>query len=519
MRRERNGSAFRQRRRSVISVLKRNILANFVGKGWVALMNLAFVPLYIKYLGIEAYGLVGFNLTLNLFLFLLDMGLSATMNREMARRSGQPEKAQEARDLVRTLEVIYWPIALVIALVIAGIAPWIAHAWIRTQHLSSATVQQAIVLMGLSTALQWPYSFYEGGLLGLERQVLVNGITAGFATLRGAGAVCVLALVAPTVQAFFVWQGLNSALMTLTVWACFHYSLPKTGRPARFDRNLLRETWQFAAGMTGISLVSLVLTQADKIVLSKLLTLEYFGYYTLASNVAGAIGYGVTPFFAALFPRFTKVVAQRDSAALGVLYHGSCQMLSIIVLPAALLVAIFSRELLLLWTRDPGVAAHTHLLVTLLVIGTACNAVMNVPYALQLAYGNTRIAFWCNVVAILLLIPLLLWLARRYGAVGGAIVWLILNSGYVLVGIPVFHRYYLRGEMWRWYCDDVGAPLLAALAIIGMSRWWIGETLPPPLLLLSLMGALLPAIGAAALAAPQIRERLLQRLVRARSLA
>jgi hypothetical protein len=52
-----------------------------------------------------------------------------------------------------------------------------------------------------------------------------------------------------------------------------------------------------------------------------------------------------------------------------------------------------------------------------------------------------------------------------------------------------------------------------------MSRWWIGETLPPPLLLLSLMGALLPAIGAAALAAPQIRERLLQRLVRARSLA
>jgi hypothetical protein len=83
----------------------------------------------------------------------------------------------------------------------------------------------------------------------------------------------------------------------------------------------------------------------------------------------------------------------------------------------------------------------------------------------------------------------------------------------------VFHRYYLRREMWRWYCDDVGAPLLAALAVVGMGRWCIGETLPPTLLVLSLAGVLLSAIGAAALASPQIRERLLQRLVRARSLA
>ena len=34
------------------------------GTGWSALMQIAFIPLYIKFMGIEAYGLVGFYITL-----------------------------------------------------------------------------------------------------------------------------------------------------------------------------------------------------------------------------------------------------------------------------------------------------------------------------------------------------------------------------------------------------------------------------------------------------------------------
>ena len=39
--------------------LKINVVANYLGQGWQGLMSLAFVPLYIKYLGIESYGLIG----------------------------------------------------------------------------------------------------------------------------------------------------------------------------------------------------------------------------------------------------------------------------------------------------------------------------------------------------------------------------------------------------------------------------------------------------------------------------
>ena len=40
-------------------MLKRNLIANYVGQGWAALIGLVFIPLYIKYLGIESYGLIG----------------------------------------------------------------------------------------------------------------------------------------------------------------------------------------------------------------------------------------------------------------------------------------------------------------------------------------------------------------------------------------------------------------------------------------------------------------------------
>jgi len=86
------------------SGFKVELLANFAGTAWSGAMQLLCIPFYIKFMGIEAYGLIGFYLMLQATLQVLDLGLSPTMSREMACYSVQPEKAAEARDLVRTLE-------------------------------------------------------------------------------------------------------------------------------------------------------------------------------------------------------------------------------------------------------------------------------------------------------------------------------------------------------------------------------------------------------------------------------
>lgn len=189
-------------------------------------MALVFIPLYIKFMGIEAYGLVGIFATLQALFSLLDMGLGATVNREMARLSVLPGKAQEMHDLVRSLELIYWLIALVIGVAVMLLAPYIAHDWVNPGRLSPDLIQHAVMLIGLAMALQWPVSFYSGGLMGLQRQVLLNVLNIGVGTFRGFGAVLVLWLVSPTIFAFLIWQMLVSALNVALAGFFLQRSLP-----------------------------------------------------------------------------------------------------------------------------------------------------------------------------------------------------------------------------------------------------------------------------------------------------
>ena len=101
-----------------MAALKKNLLANYLGQGWAALMGLAFVPVYIKYLGIEAYGLIGFFALLQAWLTLLDMGITPTMSREMGRFVGGGSSIGSIRSLLRSVEAIALGIAAVLVAVV-----------------------------------------------------------------------------------------------------------------------------------------------------------------------------------------------------------------------------------------------------------------------------------------------------------------------------------------------------------------------------------------------------------------
>ena len=88
--------------------LKKNILANYISQIYVAIIGIIMVPLYIKYMGSEAYGLVGFFSMLQAWFMLLDMGLTPTMARETARFRGGATDALSYRRLVRALERYFW---------------------------------------------------------------------------------------------------------------------------------------------------------------------------------------------------------------------------------------------------------------------------------------------------------------------------------------------------------------------------------------------------------------------------
>jgi len=487
-----------------MNTIKRNMIANFGGGIWTSLMGLVFVPLYIHFLGIEAYGLIGIFATLMALFGLLDMGLSATMNREIARLAVRDGNAQEMRDLVRTLEIPYWAVGLFVSVIVIVLSQFIAYHWVNAKSLSPKTVQTAIMIMGLAVVFQWPAGFYSGGLRGLQRQVLLNGINIVMATFQGLGAVLILWLVSPTIEAFFSWQIVAGVIYIGLIAFFLWRSLPPAAGAPRFRRDLLLNIWRFAAGMTGITVLATILTQLDKVILSRMLSLTMFGYYTLAGVVAMTLYRFIGPVLAATYPQLTTLVALGATEEIARLYHKSAQLVSVLVLPAALVVALFSKEILLLWTQNPVTADHTHVLVSILATGTALNCILNIPYMLQLAFGWLRLGLIGNVVSVLLLVPLVIMLTKWYGAVGAASVWVILNVGYMFICVPIMHRRLLPTEKWRWYFEDVGRPLFAAVVVAVIGRCIIksGWTTLPLLISLGMVSGL--TLLASACAANQL---------------
>lgn len=475
-------------------------------------MGLAFIPLYIKYLGIEAYGLIGLFGVLQAWLSLLDMGMTPTLNREMARFTGGTHSATSIRDLLRSIEVIALGIAALVGLGIWAASGWLASDWLRAQNLPIDTVAKAFAIMGAVTALRFVEGIYRSAIVGLQRQVLYNAVNSALATLRGLGAVGILMWVSPTIEAFFIWQGVIS-LLTLGVLASVTYrALPKAERDGQFSMPALRSIGRFAGGMMGITFLALLLTQVDKILLSKLLTLSDYGYYTLATVVAAALYMLTGPITQAWFPRLSELHANNQQAELITKYHQGAQLVSVFMGSAAIVMIVFAEPILQLWTHDAELAHRSATLLSLLALGNLLNGLMWIPYQTQLAHGWTGLTTRINIVSVVIIVPAILWATPRYGAEGAAWVWVSLNAGYVLIGIHFMYRKILTHEKWRWYGQDVLQPLLAASAVAILLHWALPTDLAYLYQLIGLLVASSLTLLASAFAATYVRYSLLAQL-------
>ncbi|MBI2966567.1 MAG: oligosaccharide flippase family protein [Bacteroidetes bacterium] len=443
--------------------LRLNLMAGLANSIWTALVGLAVVPFYLKYLGIEGYGLIGFFVTMQTMLQLLDFGLVPTINREVARHSAAGN-LKEAGKLLHTLAIVYWSMAGIIVLLIAALAPFIAEYWLQPKHLSYQTIEHAVMLMGLVVAFRWPIGLYQSALIGAEKLIISSGVSITMVTFGNLGALAVLAWVSPTIEAFFIWQACTGLVYAAAIrWMAWRI----IGRlkDISFDVYELKRIWRFSAGMTGIGLSALVFTQLDKIILSKMLGLSEFGHYMLATVVVSGLYVLVTPVFNVIYPRFSSLVVGGDTAKLTNLYQLGTRMLATILFPIAMVLVIFAGDLVRLWTGNQDIALMVAPIIALMAIGSALNGVMHFPYALQLAYGMTRLPLTINAILMVILIPLIIFFALSYGALGGAMAWFILHVLYVLLGTWLTHRNLLKGTGRIWLFQSVGIPLILSLLV------------------------------------------------------
>ena len=453
---------------SHVKSLRHNLAASYVSQIYVALLGILVVPAYLREMGVEAYGLIGFFSLLQTWFGLLDAGLTPTVARESARFHGGALDALSYRQLLRALERVFVGVAVLGGVVLVALSWYIASGWLQASTFGVVDVREAVQVMAVIISLRWMNGLYRGAITGAERFVWLGVFSSAVATARFIGVLPMLALLGPTPRVFFVYQ-LVVAMAELAGLLLYSRRLrPRVAGPigSSWNSEPLRKVLKFSLTIAFTSGTWIIVTQSDKLVLSRLLSLSEYGQYTLSVMVASGVLIVTGPVSAAVLPRLARLEAERDEAGLIRLYRAATQLVAVVAGATSVTIAVWAESLLAVWTGDATLAHAAAPVLSLYAIGNGILAVLAFPYYLQYAKGDLRLHVIGSAGFVLLLLPSSIIGALKLGGVGAGLAWIVLNALYFSCWLPFIHARLSPGLNRLWYSVDV-LPIFAATGVVG----------------------------------------------------
>jgi O-antigen/teichoic acid export membrane protein len=436
--------------------IKKNIFFILGTQIYIAILGIVVVPLYVGYMGAETFGLVGFFATLQVCFNLLDMGLTPTLSRETSRLHGGASNIYDYRNFVRSLEIIFYVIALVGGIFLCGASDYIAHSWLKVESLPIQEVKMSIYLMSMIVALRWLGGLYRGVISGSEKFVWLSNFSAVMATFRFLGVLLVLRYISVTPITFFSYQLIIAIVEIVCLVLEGYRILPKVASCMQLEPSLkqLRSVFKLSLAIAFTSSLWIVVTQLDKLILSKILLLSDYAYFSVAVLAASGVLMVSGPIGTALMPRLTKLEAEGDNLEFIRLYRGGTQLASIVSSAAFTTIFFYAEPLLNAWTGDKVLAQYAAPILVLYALGNAIVAVASFSYLIQYSKGIMRYHLKGNIVFALLLVPLDILAANKFGGVGTGAVWLALNLITLLFWVPFIHKKLVPGLNRKWFSED-----------------------------------------------------------------
>jgi O-antigen/teichoic acid export membrane protein len=488
--------------------LKRRFISSYVAQAYISLIGILLMPVYLNHMGVEAVGLIGFFLMLQAWLQLLDLGLSQTLSRDMSLfQVGSLEVA----DVWQRLRSLEWLLGLISAIAIAVILlvkDWVATDWLSLGKLPFTEVANSVAAMAIAAALRLYAGIYRASLIGLGRQIWVNGATVIFSSLKFVGVLPLLIYWSSAPSTFFVYQAIVGGLELLVFAWMMYRTLP--ANPTGFVPSLraLQLMLPMAGAMAFSALMWSLVTQADKLILSRLLSLEAFGYFTLGALVASGVLMLIPPLNQVLQPRMTMLLSESRDDELRDLYQQATQLVTAVFFAIGGLMALFAEPLLLAWTGDTTAAQMAAPILFWYGLANATIGLLLLPFLLQFAHGRLRLHVIGNAILAVLFLPMMVIAAVRFGGAGAGAALLIANLAFLIFWVPLVHRRLMPEMVWRWPLLDVGRVAAPVILILMLARQLMPNIESRLVLVLFLGVILLLALTAGLLLGNRSRELL-----------
>jgi O-antigen/teichoic acid export membrane protein len=444
---------------------RRQLIANGIGRVWGFLSNFVFVPLYLRILGIDNFGVIALFIAVGGIVAFLDLGLSPTMAREL---HDQKRGVQQKINLLFSYEMAY--LAIVGFVVLAAlVAPSGAFSLLLAEHdLSRPEVASSVRLVFVCAAALMLFNFYIAGLMGVEEQVRGNLVIVAAGVVRSAVVIVPLWFY-PLPFTYLAWQLVFLVVFAVVARVLLYKAVDRQRAfPARqFSRGLITENLSFTGSMFLVALISAVIAQMDKLFIGRIEGMASLAEYSLASTFAQLLVFVISPVTITLLPRLVRNVTSGDAEGARRLFFFAHKLVAALVCAAVGVLVFFGPTLIGIWTSGKLDTASIATYFTPLAIAYALLALQTIPHSIAVANKDLSGILLYGGVGAALTLPAYWLLITRMGIPGAAVTWLCLQVCLYPLYVRWVNRRFIGMESlwWNLLVPSLLLPLAGALAI------------------------------------------------------
>jgi len=444
-------------------MLKKNVIANYFGRFYAIIIGVVVLPIYLKYLGAEAYGLVGFFTMFISWMMLLDMGFSQVLSRETAILKDKENGLFDLKMSLRSVEGMMLLLSIIVIIIVSISSGWVSTNWFQVKVLSTETIKYCIELMGFMFILKWYVSLYDSIILGFEEQVWLNIYKIIMSTIRFVGGLTLVIFITTDILYYFVYQAVIAVIEFMILNRKVYHTLPRNDFFMFPSLQAIKKIAPFALGLAYTSSVWIIYTQLDKMLLSHYIPLGEYGYFTLVVLISSAIMQFASPLSQAILPRMTALLSNNKEDEMLILYKKGTRFIAVIIFSVVGMVVFYSYELLYAWTGDAAASLWASPILVWYALGNAILAIAAFQYYLQFAHGNLKYHIKFNTFFPLVALPIVFYAVRNYGALGAGLAWFGIQGITFLIWPPFVHSKFAKGIHFDWLFKDILPPLLISL--------------------------------------------------------
>jgi O-antigen/teichoic acid export membrane protein len=448
------------------------VLSSLAARSLNIMLTLALTPLYISYLGMGSYGLIGVLVLVQSIAMLLEFGLPLVLTRSISKLRATPKFEEKISKLFKSFEIIFYLFAL-LSLSIGVAILWINPTLIHSSSLPDSIVFTSLILIFLQASFRLPLIIYQSVLTGFEKIVDLSLFSAVFIMIRLGGSAVLLVFFSIDIVQFFLYQLV--VLIAEVIYArrlCWNIS--GLNIKTSFSFKYAYSEIKFIKVSFLVTLLGVFLAQFDRFILTTTLSLEEFGMYSLVALFGSAITVLGYPIGSVSFPAFSKSVQSQNFQKLAGDIEQFLNIKFVLILPIGLFAVVYVKELIPFYIGSNMSTKFIDIL-PIYMLGAIFAALIPSFNGLILSSNSPSNSLKVLLVMSIIYLPMLPFLINTYGIVGA-------SSGFLLMQFGLFSSYIAKSfsifeniNVLEMVIRRLLIPGVIIFLILFLTKYWLNE--------------------------------------------